>query len=516
MIILAKICSSFVKLPEQQAFFIILNGENMKELPDTVVIVGAGPSGLFAARQLKMLATEQKKEISIIVLEREDVVGGKCRTYSDPENHELKTEWGAALLAPNYGVVLDAVKEHHLEFEMVLPAQTEDTEFTQYHQQQSFLQKFSLARAVAQELYTFNQDYAVYKQAKQQKTPLPEYLQQPFSEYAEAKGMKVLPLFAKLFVPGFGYGAITHCPTYSILEYFGKMTVPDIMLSETLLRQPPLLSIKGGFQLLMEKIAAGFEVRTKVDITKIERNCNNNDGIRIHYQQNGMEHVLSADALILATSPLNWPKMGLDLTEVEKNCVEQLEYYRYPVAVCKIKGLPPKQQYFSEALNEDGFGHLALITTRDNRTNPEDGRLCTIYVNLPPGKNDYQIDQDTLCEEIKKIEGVTKVEFIEEKTWEDYMSTLPWDLRLKLDKEKHHTKTHYLGSFALGSFEDVVCVGNLATDEMRQSYSPSPSFVEDDTVKNMSRAWQFFSADVYPPVDSTGSEKNKMSRCIIQ
>ncbi|KTD34042.1 NAD(P)-binding protein [Legionella israelensis] len=79
----------------------------MKELPDTVVIVGAGPSGLFAARQLKMLATEQKKEISIIVLEREDVVGGKCRTYSDPENHELKTEWGAALLAPNYGVVLD-------------------------------------------------------------------------------------------------------------------------------------------------------------------------------------------------------------------------------------------------------------------------------------------------------------------------------------------------------------------------------------------------------------------------
>ncbi|MFO2971511.1 FAD/NAD(P)-binding protein [Legionella pneumophila serogroup 10] len=78
----------------------------MKTLPSKVIFIGAGPSGLFAARRLKEIAKLQNKTVECIFLEREPVVGGKCHTYSDADYPELKTEWGAALVAPNYGVVL--------------------------------------------------------------------------------------------------------------------------------------------------------------------------------------------------------------------------------------------------------------------------------------------------------------------------------------------------------------------------------------------------------------------------
>ncbi len=484
----------------------------MKKLPDSVVIVGGGPSGLFAARRLKQLATQQKKDIHIIILEKEDVVGGKCHTFSDPDLPELKTEWGAALVAPNYGVVIDAIKEHHIAYEKTLPSADETIEFSQQLKHQRFFGKLSTATKIAKELNKFNHDYAIYQQAKQHKTDLPDDLKLSFTDYARSRNMINLPLFALPFVPGFGYGDLSRCPAYAVLEYFGRLTIPDIMLTDTIIKQPPLLSIRGGFQGLMEKIAEDFDVRTGVNITSIKRIP---DGVFVNYKTKRGKKTQYADALILANSPHNWQDLGLDITDTEQQCVDHLTYYRYPVAVCRIKGLPAKHHFFPEGLREAGFGHLALITTRDNRQNPEEGRLCTIYVNLPAGDNDFRLDHEAISEELKTIAGVTGVEFLEEKTWEDYMSTLPWDLRLKLDKEQTETNTLYLGSYALGAFEDVVSVANKACDAINEQYRPQQAFVEDLSWKNVKRAGQFFTGDLYPALDSKGSEAHQMDRCVI-
>lgn len=476
-----------------------------KGLPSKVIIAGAGPSGLFAARRLTQLASEQKKEIEIILLSPDSWAGGKCHTFSDAARNELKTEWGAALVAPNYGVVLDAMTEYGIEFERVMPTDEQGMELKTLYNHASFGEKAHIIISLMREVYAFNSDYDVYKNAKQKRKQLPNELLMPVSEYCKYKNLQYLPMFLKSFVAGFGYGAITHCPTYAVLEYLGKVTIPDILIADKIIGKPSLLAIKGGYQLLMEKIAEQFDVRLNAEITEVNRT---NNSVTVRYKQGGLELEETADKLILATSPKNWTSMGMELSQTEKECITNLEYYRYPVAVYRINGLPPKQYYFPPALEAEGFGKLALITTRDNRVDPEEGRLCTVYVNLPPNHNQFVFDHGKLKDELRLIPGVTQVEVVAEKTWEDYMSTLPWDLRLKLDQEQDNTNTLYLGSYALGGFEDVACVANKATDLITEQYAPVVTY-EEETWKNMQRAYKFFTDPVNSPVTS---RRNNMQR----
>lgn len=484
----------------------------MKELPSKVIIIGAGPSGLFAARKLYEIAEEQQKKIEIVFIEREDVVGGKCHTYSDPDYPDLRTEEGAGAVAPNYGVVIDALVENGVDYETMVPVDKDTLEIQEQYSSLSLSEKMIFAKELIDEMRAFNSDYDVYQDAKQNKKQLPDNLLLPFSEYCTLRGMKYLPVLAKPFVPGFGYGAITHCPAYSVLEYMGKTTFPDLALVEKIVNQPSLLAIHGGFQLLMERVARNFDVRLSAKVTKIDRE----DKVTVYYQQNDKEYIERGDMLILANSPRNWPSLGMELTETEAKCVKQLEFYRYPVAVYKIKGLPSHQYFFPQALEANGFGHLALITTRDNRKDPEDGRLCSVYVNLPPNHNDFVFDHIMLKSELQTIDGVTDVTVIKEKIWEDYMSTLPWELRLELDREQQQSNnTVYLGSYVLGGFEDVVCVANKATDTMSELYTKTPTYVENCSFKNLKRGIQFFTAQTYPPIDSVTRPMQPSTRCTI-
>ena len=78
------------------------------------IIVGAGAGGLFSARALVKAGIPAG---NITLLEKESVVGGKCHTFKDPDNIGLKTEYGATLVAHNYGVVLDTIFEKKLSLE---------------------------------------------------------------------------------------------------------------------------------------------------------------------------------------------------------------------------------------------------------------------------------------------------------------------------------------------------------------------------------------------------------------
>lgn len=487
----------------------------MFRLPKKVAIVGAGPSGLFMAKQLRLLAQKKSTSIEIILLEKENWVGGKCHTYSDPMQPLLKTEMGAGAVAPNYGLVIDAMKEFNVSFEYMIPTNKDGLELDELFNRTSFTSKPRFMWKFLSELKGFDDDYKIYRQAVQNKFDLPELLKGSFQDYCQARDFQLVPLLQKPFVPGFGYGALCDCPTYSVMEYMGHTTMLDLVASQLILRHPPLLSVHHGYQFLMEQIAATFNVQLGVHFKAIQREGNN---VTISYECNSQKYDDEFDCLILANSPLNWPALPMQLTEIESECVKNLQYYRYPVAVCRIKGLTKEQYFFPNALEKDGFGHVALITTRDNREEPAEGRLCTIYVNLPAGKNNYSIrdNWDSIRSDLLEVKGITEVTLVEEKIWEDYMSTLPWALRLKLNhEEKQNPTTLHVGSFMLGGFEDVISVANGVTNLANELYDENAQPIESFSKSQAKSAYHFFKEPTYAPIQNDDFTNPKSSFCTL-
>src|SRR5690349_10170045 len=78
----------------------------MLNLNRDVVVVGAGPSGLTAARELK------KAGLAVAVLEARDRVGG--RTWTDTVDGAM-LEIGGQWVSPDQTVLLDLLQELNLE-----------------------------------------------------------------------------------------------------------------------------------------------------------------------------------------------------------------------------------------------------------------------------------------------------------------------------------------------------------------------------------------------------------------
>jgi|GEM_PF-3918984 len=455
------------------------------------IIIGAGAAGLFAARALV------KQGHEVVLLERDAQVGGKCRTYTHPDQPDIKTELGAALLAPNYGVVLDAVNEKGIIFEDSLKTERHSIGFFQKLDALSWSGKALFALQMVSEWAKFTLAVRQYQQARHHHLPLPEDFELPFSMYAQKYGVSGITDLLRPLVTGFGYGAMEDIPAYSVMEYTGIGTLPA-MAAESALGKAALTGIKGGFQHLLERVAEDFNVITSAKVHRIDRQP---DRVTVAYDVEGETRTLDAEALVLAIPPMYWPSLGMPLTPVEQRCVEAVSYYRYPVAVCKLDGLPAQHSFIPDALEKEGTGHLALITTRDNRQSPVDGRLATAYINLPPGDNSFSLDKKTserrlLKAELRQQKGVRAVKIVETKIW-DYMPSLPWDLRLELEAQQLHpdTGTLYVGAYPLGGFEDVRCVADQAT-RVVERYMPMAKALEENRLsyanKELQRAHGFF------------------------
>jgi Flavin containing amine oxidoreductase len=484
------------------------------KLPNKVAIIGAGSSGLFMAQRLEELADKQGKEVQVTLFEKQNHVGGKCHTYRDKNDPELRSEYGAGALAINYGVVIDLMKKYGVDFEYMLDSK-DSIELESLAGNMSFIDKSKFVAQLIKELNQFDGEYLKYKKAKESMSLLPEGFELPFSEFCKSKNWQHLESLLKPLVPGFGYGDLSMCPAYCILEYMGRTTLSSMLINDKILNRPALLAVHGGFQTLMEQMAQSFDVRCNTTIESIKREP---DNVSISYFQDDVLHQEDYDCMVLATSPLNWQSLGMELTKVESECVEQLSYYRYPIAICKIKGLENKQYFFPKALEREGFGHVALITTRDNRVSPEEGRLCTIYVNQLPGENDFDFVKKwkSIEDDLKSIDNVTQATLIEAKYWQDYMPTLPWELRLQLEKQQfsQDTNTIYLGAYTLGAFEDVLSTANKANNTADQLFGRKFTPVENFSWKETSRATMFY-GKAYPAYTDDGFSSKEMRGCTI-
>jgi predicted NAD/FAD-binding protein len=455
----------------------------VKKMPKSVAIVGAGPAGIFSARRLRQLGVS-----NITLIEKEKCVGGKCSTFIDPQNLALKAERGAAVIVPNYGEVIDALLEKEIKTESILGAKSDTIEFINQMNSVNFFQRTKIGVQLLWEISKFNRAVKLYRKCCTHLQPIPPDLEAPFAQFAKQKNLTYINLLLKPLVAGFGYGDMQDCPTYSILEYMGYMTIPILIAQHLGFQSCSLRNIDGGFQFLMQKLAEDFNVISSANIHRITRqgshttiDFTNLDGETGH----PTEKTLQAEALILAVSPGHWESLfgRENLTSVEQNCIDHLTYYRYPVVICRLHGLPPLHVFKPEMLNREHFGHVAFVSTLDKRENPIGGRLCSAYINQLPhhnkdsNLNEGSIELQSIITDLQSLPEVTAAEIIECKIWEDYFPCLPWQIRLELEKQQYasNTQTLYVGSYALGSFEDVACIANRATHVINGCFGASPS-----------------------------------------
>lgn len=133
----------------------------MKDLPKKIAIIGAGPSGLFMAKQLSKIAKKQDRKIEITILEKNMEVGGKCHTFTDPLFPDLRTELGAGAIAPNYGVVIEAMNEYGVAFEYLIETNKGDIKIEKLFKNTPWAKTPKFIAKILQELRQFDEDYKI-------------------------------------------------------------------------------------------------------------------------------------------------------------------------------------------------------------------------------------------------------------------------------------------------------------------------------------------------------------------
>jgi hypothetical protein len=408
----------------------------------SVVIIGGGPSGAAAANACKRQGILPK---NITVLEKNQRVGGKLKT-------DLTTgvDIGGIILSIGNPVV-KYLAEHQIPMENVLPIEQSSLNQILYNTTTPsyFDTLYYNVKFAASAIYFANY-YLNYL------TTSPQVLKNTgdlsIKDYTQMNNLQAIDNQFEPWVEGMGYG---HDNSYYRVMNYLRYLVPSAPIVNAFPGQF-VIRVHGGYQQVIEKMLQGFNLHTSVKVQSIHRD---EHGVNLQWKSNGQNHSTKANLLILATPPQAWNKLGMQLTDLEQSALNNLKFYRYPIAVCAIEGMPANQVFVPEALKVQGFGHVAFISTNDVRVNPEGGRIATVFMNLPSGFNDFSLDEgsvgrQTLLDDLHQL-GYGKVTVINTKVWKDYNTTMPLSIGLELEANQGNLNTLYATTAMPSSFENV-------------------------------------------------------------
>lgn len=442
----------------QNPFFRVFSKSPLKK-EDSFILIGAGPAGICAHETLVKLGVDPNK---ITHLEKRADIGGKCRTY---KNKTAKAEYGAEWVAPfNYANIIKEIKDHQVATEKVLPGDPDGMPFVNELAEKSMFGKLMMMSGVMAHVIKYVRHAAYYQYCMSQtSTQLPTDFYRPFSEYAKKHRLTYMIELLKPVVPGCGYGSLEIIPAHLVFAYTGK-SIPLAMIASYMHIGYPILGIQDGYQHLMEKMASHYPIITSANVTQIERTT---QYVEVSYTVGNKKSTVKADRLIIATSPLQWKRLGMQMTTLERICSNKVEISRYPVAIVSIRGIDPKLYFFNDALEHKNFtgkgqGEIALVSTSDEG---EGIRLCSVLQNLPRRSGDSppvdkKQERELFMKKLRELaekQGWEIIKVHDYTVWDDYMPTLSQELSSGLELAQMHpaTRTGYCTSVLRGGFEDV-------------------------------------------------------------
>lgn len=498
----SKVISNGKQADNVEANRRITPNANVIQQKKSVIVLGAGVSGAAAVEELshKMGIPQDQ----IVVLEKRDRIGGKL--YS---SKTYNAELGGVILMPNYAIT-DTLSKHQIPLERLLGTTPSSLNQTLYHTDKpSIFQKGVFAAKLGWEVMVFAKENFLYKWFPQ--SPARDVYEMTFREFVEKRNLHEISLFLDLMGAGMGYGDQADNGNYAFkwLNYMGYTTLPMLSFGGFLgLRS--MVRPHGGYQNVVEHMYQGVDVRLSASIDAIVRD---DRVVTLSYHdESGQRYEITAGLLVTTMSPYYWPKIkNFDLSAREQACVDSLTYYEYPVAICKIKGYPTEQYFVPEALRGSGFGHVAFIFTADNRDEPEDGRICQIFINLPQEVRGYSLAEgsagrEAMLEDLRQL-GYQDIEVLDHKVWRDYHPIIPREVSLSLEQEENERDLHtlHLGTFKHDSF-DYVSSAEVSARQRIQTYFMGKPTLRDTLIgmpgeiyRHLKRTFTFFTMPMREP-----------------
>ncbi|MFJ9903380.1 flavin monoamine oxidase family protein [Streptomyces sp. NPDC101152] len=290
----------------------------------SVVVVGAGPSGLATARELERAGHR------VTVLEEQDTVAGKCRSV-DIDGHAY--DLGGHICTPVYERTAALLDELDVETERTSRYRVLDTEGGEAARQtMSFLGDGALRRylALREREFPHIAEPGLAHSARALAAPVAEWL-------AEHR----LHSMAESFGTGYTAAGYGHLDDDLPALYFVKYAEMTGLLSQRtqLLGHTGAFTVVGGFDTLWRRVADELkDVRCGVRVVSVERDA---DGVRVHTDAGPV----SADALVLAV-PLDRILPVLDATEEERDLAGRVRANAYHTTLASAPGLPEDAFYF--------------------------------------------------------------------------------------------------------------------------------------------------------------------------
>lgn len=315
-----------------------------------IAIVGAGPSGLTAAHELRA-----RGYTHVTVFEKEDHVGGKVNSVNLlGQNVEL----GAVFASPDYTTTLGLADEYCVNYaEFDTPRFIYDAGVKRDFLSFLLAHNHNSLAEIQQGVINYATVLGTFPQIFQNKMDhLDPDLMLNFSDFVVKHDMQMVAELAKSLVVGFGYGYYDNVPAIYVLKIINML----IKVGPAGLESPAYFSFPDGYQDLWKRVAHGvnttkngipcnvapLDVRLYSKVVNIVRPTQAGRPIKVTVQKLGVFYWTYDFDAVIVSAPLSAVPSFATLTTAEKNLFKQVESSRYFIDLFSATNVVPGEAVF--------------------------------------------------------------------------------------------------------------------------------------------------------------------------
>lgn len=366
-----------------------------------ICVLGGGPSGLTVAHELKQLG-----HTNVVVLERDDEVGGKSHTVSiEGRPHDLGATMGVSGKYRDVVAFADEVGVETVQFPDEVnydlgaggPAQPRS------RGEQARLMLEAVRYAIGNTLQGGLSGIEVPD----------ESLADPFPVVTRRQGLNEFQRTMDTYLTGYGYGDPKTTPAIYGYRMLDLRAVAGA--------RKPRLMWEDGTRPIWRGLAEGMDVRTGQEVVDVDRS-----GDKVKVKVAGQDSAMEFDRLVVACDPKAALSM-LDASYEERDLFGQVQHMPYSTFACRVGGIADGKSevgYLAENMDLERMGHPMAWIKRH-----ADDDVFVFHLFAPEGMSDAEV-MKKIDGDMKQL-GATNVELVDSRRWDFFPHVSGDSMRLE-------------------------------------------------------------------------------------